>query len=598
MKKTLLSFLTLGCMLAASAAQPTLLWHKMIDSERTGDFTRSMTVTTDGNLVTLGEFGSREETDNISFDGTVIANGAATNSNSDNYNMLVTKHNATDGSLIWTISTKKGDVTSMGTNAIAPTADGGVVMLVVMRSSNVTPYESPVIVDASKAEIDFPDWNTSCWMKNQVVIKVSKDGNVEWVRRILADQTPVPNASSGSSVDNTTDAAFNYCVAEDKDGNIIVAGNHRAPLIFTGDRNSIFVVQARNLDSYSGDVQKAAGGLYLVKLDSEGNYLTHLQGSTEGNVTADYINLMAVDGDFVYFTGNFNGSKECSLTLGKGAAAKTVTKSVAENGMLLGCVEMKTTSGKHSFVPKYLTCLIQKASTTFQFKGMRKINQSLYLTGLFKGEVYENGSATAILKSVGNPLEGYVLKLSAEDASVEAAYANGMSIGGYFDAFEHDGKLYCPGYQMSTGTFIHELDANTLELISKTDVAKKAVAFCAGAYDPKMTRIFSTSRANNAQFELTDGTTTEKTKLFGMVLTAHAVDATIAGVESVDAEVVKLQVNGVEGGIEVVAATDTRLEVVDTKGMIVYNAEITAGNHIVNLPAGIYIANGVKVAVR
>lgn len=603
MKKLLLPILILGMSLTSSAEAPSLMWHQMIDSDGTADITRSMAVTADGGVVVLGEFGSRTAADNISFNGTVIATGAATDSSSDNANLLVTKHSSKDGSLQWVISTKNGDVGSMGCNAVSATADGGVVMLVDMRSSNVTPYQSPVLVDASGAEIDFADWNTSCWIRNQVVIKANRDGHVQWVRRILADQLPVPNASSGAAVERTTTAAFPYCVAEDKEGNIIVAGNTRAPLVFSGAENSIFVIQPRNIETYSGDTQSTAGGLYLVKLDSEGNYLTHLQGSTTDGVTADYISAMTLDGDNIYFTGNFQGAKDCSLTLGKGTSALTVTKSVAENGMLAGCVESQVKDGIHSFIPRFLTCYNQQLhpttkKSTVQIKGLDKIGESLYLYGLFQGCVAENGNDEALITSTNQMLEGYVLKMSATDGRHEAAMANHMSIGGYFGIYPYDGALYATGYQMSTGSFIHRLDATTLEVKESTDVAKGASVICASAFDPRSSLLFATSRANNKAFTLTDGTETSRPVSWGVVLTAHAIDPSLSGANAIDSDADALEIRGLEGAVKITASSDTVITVTDLKGVTLHSVTLRAGTHSIPLQAGVYIINDTKVAVR
>lgn len=608
MKQSLLSFFALGCALLSQATAPEMLWNKLIDSpQNAGDDIKNITVTADGNVVTIGCFGSRTETDNITFDSEVIATGAATNSSSDNQNLLVTKHNSRDGSLIWALSTKKGDVTSSGTNSIAATADGGVVLLVDMRSSNVTPYESPVIVDASKAEIDFPDWNTSCWIKNQVVIKVSKEGNVQWVRRIVADQLPVPNATSSAAMLNTTNGAFPYAIAEDKEGNIYIAGNHRTSLIFTGDRNSTYVLQPRNVDSYSGDTQNQAGGLYLVKLDSEGNYLTHLQGATANGVSTDYIQSMIVENDMIYFAGYFQGKANSSLTLGKSSNAKTVNKLNDNNAVLLGAVKTTVDGDKHSLVPTFLTCFNEalRPNTTsghrIQFLNLAKADNSLFLMGSFQGGISTNESDEAKIASQSTLLEGFIVKTNATDGAYECAMANGLSIGGYRNVFAHKGSLYAHGYRMNaaTGVFIDELDPNTLEIKSTTTVAKAggAPALQACHYDPATTSIYTGARGS-AAFTLTDGTTTEKPQGFGVLLACHAIDKELAGVEKIDSDQEAIDIIGTEGAIEVISSVTTNLTITDLKGVTVGQHTVLPGSTTIELPAGIYVVNNKKVAVR
>lgn len=523
MKEQLLTIALFCTTLAAGASAPQLSWHKMIDSPRNaGDIMKCITVTNDGNVISLGNFGSLTDADNISFDGQVIATGAATNGTSENLNLLAIKHSAADGSRIWSISSKKGDFSSMGVLAMTGTPDGGVAMLIDMRSSNVTPFESPVIVDASGAEIDFPDWNTSCWMICQVLLKLSVDGNLQWVKPIIADQLPVPNASSGASVNVTTRSAFPYALAVDNDGNFYIGGNFRTPMIFTGAGNATYILQPRNLDSYNGDTQVSAGALYLVKLDSEGNYLTHLRASSADGITAEYINNIDIDGENIYFSGTICGKANSSLTIGKGTATVTLTKSSDQNGVMIGC--LKASKGTDTLTPVYLTCVNSvpvSGSPQIQNRGFFFADGSLYLTGLFKGGIAANESEESSIQSAGTPLEGFCLRFDAATGKLEAGYANKISIGGYVNGGIFNGKLYLAGYRLNgqTGAFIDVLDPSTLELKSTTTIAKAggAPTLSAAFVDVKNNRLYSLTRGN-AAFTLTDDSQTGKESGYGWAI--------------------------------------------------------------------------------
>ena len=147
MKKSLLALAALILSPTVMAEAPTQSWAKLIDSPQTQDLTSKVILCNDGNPVTLSQFGSQSATDNISYDGQVIATGSATNSSSNNANLLILKHSAKDGSLLWAVSSKSGDIIVSSDGNIAATADGGVLALLKMRSSNLTPYISPVLVD-------------------------------------------------------------------------------------------------------------------------------------------------------------------------------------------------------------------------------------------------------------------------------------------------------------------------------------------------------------------------------------------------------------------------------------------------------------------
>lgn len=605
MRKTLLSILALSTSFFVGASSPELLWHKIIDSpQNAGDVMSCATVTTDGNVVTLGSFGSRTEADNISFDGTVIATGAATTSNSDNKNLLVIKHNAADGSRIWSVFSKKGDFSSSGSLAMAATADGGVAMLLEMRSSNVSPYESPVIVDASGAEIDFPDWNISCWVSYQVIVKLTANGYVEWVRPVIADQLPVPNASSGTSTLYTTRSTFPYTIATDSEDNLYIGGNFRTPMIFNGEGNATYILQPRNLENYNGDSQKSAGALYLVKLDSKGNYLTHLKASSTNGVDAEYINDIEIEGNNLYFAGKLVGDANCKLTIGSGDNAISVTKTSEQDAILLGSLKIETEN--NTLTPGYLTCFNQvkvNGNGATQFKDMIVANGSIYMMGLFQGGIANNDAEEAIITSVGKPLEGFCLRLNATDGKYQAGFANKISIGGYFGGGVYNDKLYLAGYRLNaqTGSFIDELDAENLELKSTTTIAKNggSPTLMGAFYDPATTRLYTFTRGN-AAFTLTDGTSTEKQNGygFGTVVCSHAIDPSVSEINNIENDNATLSIKGIDGAIEITATEDTNISVVNTSGITVKSQSIAAGTTQIALPAGIYIVNNQKVAVR
>ena len=297
MKKFLLSLVALALSCGAFASAPVYQWSKLIDSHLQQDLVSKVVVTTDGNIVSLAHFGSSSDTDGIEFDGVQIATGSATTSSSDNRNLLIIKHNAATGERMWNIYSKAGYIDVSSEGSIIATRDGGLLLLLNARSARVSPFTSPMIVDATGAEIEFPEWNTSVAIYNQILLKVAFDGRVEWAKSIAMDQLPVPNASSGNSVNATTNGVSPYALAEDEEGNIYIGGNYRASMILTAHLNATYVFTPRNIDTYNGDSQSAAGGLYIIRLDSEGNYLNHLRAS--GTLTRDQINVITVGGDKV-----------------------------------------------------------------------------------------------------------------------------------------------------------------------------------------------------------------------------------------------------------------------------------------------------------
>lgn len=600
MKKFLLTLIALTGIFTVRAVAPKFVWHKLIDSPQSSDQIRDITVTADGNVVTVSNFGSRTASDNISIDGEVVATGAATESSSDNLNLLILKQNATNGSKMWAVSSKKGDISSMGRTVITATPDGGVAALICLRSSKTTPYENPILVDASGAEVELLDWNLSEWIKYQTLIKISKDGIIQWVRPIIADQLPVPNASSGNSVNVTTDAGVPGAILTDDDGNIYIGGNYRAPLVFTGAQNSAFILTARNLETYNGDVQNLAGGFYLVKLNSEGHYLNHLRATSTG-LTGDQIYDMQLSDGKIYFAGNLRGAEKATLTVGK-SNSLTLEKKTSKNSLMLGAVYAA------DFKPVFLTCYdgiptTTSSAGTIKFMKMAVNGNNVYLMGaLNRCGLAPNGSTETFVSVPANITlqRAFIAKVSGEDGTPVSSYmpSDLTGISEFEYAFEYDGKLYAVAYLMNanTGTFVDEINPSDFTLSKRTVLLNGAspTLNCA-AFDAKNQRLFSVSRGNNS-FTVGDGLKTDKPQSWGSVVTCHsfAEASAINGVEN-DAT---LTVTGEGGAVVVNTPEAADITVVDMLGRIVDKRTATAGETRIPLSAGLYIVNDVKVAVK
>lgn len=602
MKKLLLTLLAATGLLAAQAAGPTYTWSKLIDSPQSSDQVRDIAATSDGNIVTIGNFGSRTATDNISFDGEVIATGAATESSSDNLNLLIMKQNAADGKKMWAVSSKKGDISTMGCVVITATPDGGVIALLCFRSSKTTPYENPMLVDASGAEVEFLDWNLSEWIKYQTLVKISKDGIIEWTRPIIADQLPVPNAS-GNYANVTTDAGLPGAVLTDADGNIYIGGNFRAPLMFTGAQNSAFILTARNLEAYSGDTQGFAGGFYLVKLDKDGNYLTHLQ-SASTDLTGDQIYDMQLSGDKIFFAGKLEGADKGTLTIGPKATGITLTKKSANGSLMLGAVEAATLK------PVFLTCYDKVPTTTsnagtIKFMKMAVSGNNVYLMGaLNKAGIAANGSAEAFISVPSNITlqRAFIAKVSATDGTAAGGYMpNDLTgISEFENAFEYDGKLYAAGYLMNagTGSFIDEINPADFSLSQRTIIAKGggAPTLTCAHFNADKKILITASRGSNA-FTVDGDKTTDKPQSWGSVIVCHSF-ADASGVNDIDADNNGLTITTEDGAVVINATEKTDISVVDMQGRQVDRQTVNAGETRISLAPGFYLVNNQKVAVK
>ena len=582
MKHILLPALALLASFSAFAATPAYQWHKLIDSKSAQDLSNQLAVSTNGNFYTFSHFGSKAEGDNISYDGNVVATGAVSTSTADNRNLLLIKHDA-EGKSLWAVSSKNGYFDA-GQGAVAPTADGGVVLLLKARANQDAELKAPVLVDAFNAEVDFPSWNTSCWIYNQIVVKVDADGSIKWARSIVLDQSPLPT----STKDNTEGFSSN-AVALDTKGNIYIAGNYISPMILTGANNSTNVLLPRSIAKYT-DSSTTAGGLYLIKLDGEGNYLGHVKSS--GETTRDQINSLEADGSTLYFAGNVQGTEGQQLTVGD----KSISLANDLDGILLGALDTEAMTVSYL---KYIKAYgAEDGKHTTQFKRLRLINGSLYLMGSMKGGFGPDGSSEASVASTGKQLEGFAIKCNPATGEWESAVCNQLNIGGYLNGFAHDGKLYLFAYRLNkdTGSVLDVYSEGSWEREDRLSLVKEGGAPTAYdcIFDTDSKAVYSLTRGNKA-FQFADGTTSDAPQNWGMALTKYSFAATQSAAA---VEAAKMEIRGEEGRVVVVAAEPTDVQVADAKGSILYSSRVAAGETSIALQSGIYLVNNAKVAVK
>ena len=586
MKKPLLSALTLSLAVAAAqAAAPIYEWNYLIDSPLQQDASSHIVVCPDGSFVTHNHFGSKTADDAISFNGATVATGAPTNSTSENRNLLVIKHNA-DGTKAWALSSMLGEFDSAN-GAVQVGADGSVYLLLKGRVNDYAPYEVPTLVDGTGAEVALYDFNHSARVYNQVLVKVSAEGAIRWAKSIAQDQLPLPAATSGNSSKLTSDGVTPYAMALDADGNIFIAGNYRSNMVVTGDKNATYILSPRNIASYNGDTQQAAGGTYLIKLDNNGNYLTHARFSGEN--TRDQIAAMTIADGTLYFVGNASGAEGQKVVLDGKEATFTNTL----DNILSGAVSTADLSAKYLSIIAATPNKSKKHTT--QIKALEMVGGNLYVAGLMTGG-FAGASGTELCASTGTMLEGYILNIDTATGAAAKGYCNSLSIGGYTGLFGYKDKLYAYGYVMKEGLFLDEFDADFANPVHT------GLATCAGvptsygaAFDSKNGRAVVLARANNV-FKFGEFSSAKPTGWGGIAI-AYKFEGSDAESVASDATTA-FKAEGGKGIIRVSGAEGTTVTVSALNGTVLNNATLTGA--ALNIPAepGLYLVNDTKVLVK
>jgi hypothetical protein len=593
MRKFLLFASAISLAFSSFADAPVFQWGKLIDSPQAQDLSAKVVLTTDGSPVTLSQFGSKNSTDYIKFDDQEIATGAATTSNSENLNLLVIKHNASDGSLKWVVSSKNGDFAVSSAANMCATSDGGVLVLVNGRSTEADALAAPVLVDNSGAEVNFYDWNTSVRVYNQVLIRINEEGNIAWARNIAMDQLPVPNASATGATDHTVNGVTPSALAVDADGNIYIGGNYRAPMILTGDKNATYVLTARNIENYTGDTQSAAGGLYVIRLDKDGNYVNHLRAT--GALTRDQASLFCIDGSTLYIAGNVSGNVGDKLTMGE----KSISMESTLDGFFVAGV---TTDLKTVNSLTYIKPFANSSSThTTKLRDLQLIGDNLYVVGGGTGGYGAAGSSAAAVQSTGKPEEGWFIALNPTNGSWVGAANNDISIGAYLNIFPYNNKIYVYGYRLNkeTGAFLDEYEAGKFERSNRYTVAKGGGAPTAysAAFDATSTSIYTLVRGN-AAFTYGDDSTSAAPTSWGGLLATYKFNTSSSAISVAQSDESVMTAKGVEGNIVISATDDTNVVIVNAAGQTLASQQVKAGETNFPCSAGVYLVNNVKVVVK
>jgi hypothetical protein len=581
MKKFLLSILTASSLFCVNAAAPSLNWAYAIDSKYANDQIGAIAKTTDNNIVTYSHFASQNEGDNLTYGDEVIAYGAVTST--EGRNLLVIKHD-NDGKKVWAVYSKNGYFDA-GTGSVIATPDGGVVVLAKPRASQqaATSYAEPQLVDATGAEIDFPEFPTLNWTYNTVLIKISSEGAVQWVREFAMDELPIEGTDKA-----TTDAVTPYGLTVDANGNIYIGGNFRAPMVFTGEKNSHYILQPRNVTSST-----TSGGLFLVKLNSEGDFVAQVKAS--GKVTREQISGLAYDNGKIYFFGNVQGDADAALTIGD----KTITLENDLDGLMYGCVSEDLTVNYLQYVKPFGFTTDGKHTT--QAKAIRVIDNEIYLLGLVKGGFAPAGASEAQIASATTMLDRFLIRCSATDGTWTDAVAqnNSGKISGYFDVFKYNNNLYAFGYVMdaTVGVFVDQYSGNELKLTEQQSLINGggSPTTAAGCVLTDNNLVVSI-RGNKAfTFSGSDTTITPLDSKYGCALASFNLNTETTSAEVATSDVATYSAD--KSSVIVTTNNDLEVNIYNAAGVQVASQKVAAGTTHIALPKGIYIVNDTKLIV-
>lgn len=550
--------------------------------------------------------GSSTDDRNVTYAGEDLYNGSMYEGTSSNKNLTLLKTNA-NGEKQWCVYSEWGDF-SPNEGGLAVKSNGDVVFVGGVRHTDGY-LDNPITIVDAKGISTRIDWNLTADAKRwdrMIVGCVSAQGELKWVRTYDVDNSPVPDAT-GTRVDFTADAINVYGATVDNEDNIYICGNYRTAMTFPKKDGTNVVLQPKNVTGWDGDSQKTVGCFYLVKLDGEGYYLNNLE-ETGAEISASYLqNLEWFDGKlyaYGYMKGNGTDAVDVS------GFSLTPSNYVSP---IVGCLNSDLKADWFKCYPGDAVA----TKNAVQNVGMTVSEGTIWLAGQYNGKISDAQDADKYVESTqGNIREGFIIKLDQKNGAwLEAANSrtafNQTYLTGYMKVIvpaSDPQNIYVYGYAMNAtvGVFLRCYDRETLigypdnswSILTKGGVPTANNI----AYEPQNGVIYVTVRGNNSFLPM-GGEETENpggyTNLLARFNLPKSFTTDISEINEVGTGDLSVELS--RGGLTVTnnGGTASNLEIFDLSGRKVKDVRINANDtEFIDLQAGFYIANGVKILVK
>lgn len=592
--KKIYTFLAVAAMMASSvvasaqsATEPSTLWAKTIIGNSTKtSMGQDVAHAADGSTYFVSMAATMATTDNITFGDEVLGIGSNTNTNSGNNNLVLVKTDA-NGNRLWSVTSTDGDCYSGG-SWLAVTADGGVVAAMKMRYTVNANGTAPIAITDATGKSTTISWTQNPTGRNytMVLAKFSKDGALEWNRIADVDASGEPNATTYKDI--TSDAIDVYTATIDADQNLYVGGRFRKTVKFVKADGSFETITPCNTAAWNGDSQTTNGDLFIAKFNSNGYCLKTLVSADSASYSA--IKNLRIVGEKIYFDGSMKGRTINDAVNPVKLGGVDLNLVNANTGLLVGNVDLDLNVLNAKVFPS------SYASSIYQTTSIDVINDDIFLTGKTRSNL-TLGDLTLDVSSLTR--DGYIIRLD-KDFNPKAAIANGLNQSGFMGAFvdrENPDNLYVLGSNLLSKLFIRQYDKNTLVSSNKSDW--DLISSVATILPMVMSNdtLFVQSRIRG-KVTLYGGTEITTSAYNNLVAAFKLPVKTTTAIETIDDDTQAANIYGTQGAIVINAEKAATVRVYNITGALVASVNAQPGTTTVNLPAGIYIANGTKLIVR
>lgn len=512
-----------------------------------------------------------------------------TNLTSSNNDFLLYKMGK-DGKIIWQLTSDRGYLDHTN-STIAATADGGAIMALKLKHLKANLFGENYLIrfienDGSKKPFEWTYPSEQKEIFQGLLVKVSADGKIQWMKHIPVDYAPVGSEKAPA----VTDAVYFGGIAVDEAGNIYLGGRHVKTITFEKGDGSKVDITPQNTVGWTGDSQTSRGDMFLVKLDSDGNYVWNLTAS--GVVTYQGISDMDYNSGKLYIYGNIQGDDNLTTKLGD-VTIQPTAKADCYTARIDVSAAPQVDWVKHIKAQPYDTKGGRNKLTSINYQ------DGIVLVSGATNAIIAEADGTVLGTVTSNQLKGYVIKQNAETGNIEAIYIDDVAgIGEIENAYLVNNKIYALGHILGTA-FIYDTDAN-LENANKTTVftSGSATTISSSLIEDQFIVV---GRGQSQANILKDGVLTNlgtSFPAFSAIFASFQVEELGTSLAE-DTQQGDFAVYGGYGQITIESSIEKDVTIYNVYGQVAKIVSVQEGLNVVdNLVSGVYIVAGNKVLVR
>ena len=617
MIKKVFTFVIAGMMSVAtlSAQKPALQWAALQDGPLT-EIAVDIAPSQDGNVFILNNFYSKTEPENnvTYYDYWNIEDGTRTNEAvvkgsidpDDGPNGVVSLSLfkiAPDGHLLWSVSSTLGDFSGGGN--IAGTADGGVMLALKMRNTKAYEFNTLIrLVDKDGVETSVTWDNPSVdgeWIYQPVFVKISKEGKIEWTKKIDAGYQI-------EGVRKSPIEGFDFKdLVVDEEGNFYLGGNFSTSINFGEKAN---FTKARNVtSSWDGDTQgDAPKDFFIVKLNDKCEPIWGFQLDSDRLKTEDLVGLAykpAVNGQpaKLFMQGYLkalNSNRTTVVKIGKDDIVPNENQSPIYG-------EINPETGEFNWAKILYINRNTKGSGAIKAMGLNYSKDAIFLYGSYQGDIYQ-GEEPLLTNEYKGKYNGYIIKTNITDGTVTGAVriknpTNANDITEIQGAYETKDGILATGYGLFSASNIYMFDKALTQESQETMIIKEApmgVSTCSAIIGDNMLVNAMRGKMNVTlpEAQITTDFRSYGNAMFGCIYTGHKIADVITSVESIAQNNDEFNAYGIENAVVVETVKPCEVYVYNIMGSLVAAQSVQEGQTVITLDKGIYIINGVKAIVK